>query len=374
MKKIVCFLLLVVLVFPQSAFAQSAKALRPLLPALSKSGVQAAGGKCLSFELGNMYMYLPPAVMSAHGADLWNTHISAQLDPALYGAVSKKNNAYIFKSLQRFTQNYEKFHAHSASIVGRIQSCVYTGDIPYAAYLPKDLKTLYLGEVHGIVPLAEEVTRLIQALPKLYPGRKIYLATEFLPAYEQLPLGADRTVTRPEEIAQLLPDTRRVSVRVLYAAVKAGIPVIGLERENELQNFIVRTTRQKPTDQMYEDFSCSFEGVRLRNKMWAQYLRALRQQEPDALIVVYAGFGHVGYNQDFNLPSMLGGDSFVVLFTVPEYLTLNNPLFIYFREEAAVRAQFHSSPRARLVESWVKPSPYKKILGSDMTVILQSEE
>ncbi len=371
MKKIIFFLLVFGFLFPQSASAQAAKALRPLVPAVSKSGAEAAGG---AFELGNVYMHLPPAVMSVHGADLWNTHISAQLDPALYGDVSVKNNTYIFRSLQRFRENYEKFHAHSSAIASRIRSRVYTGAIPYADYLPKDLKTLYLGEVHGFRHLAEEVTRLIQALPALYPNRKIYLATEFLPAYERLPLGASRAVTRPEEIKRLLHGASRQSSRVLYAAVKAGIPVIGLERETELKNTLMRTTRTIPTETMYEDFSASFEGVRFRNKMWAQYLRALRRQEPDALIVVYAGFGHVGYNQDFNLPSMLGGDAFVVLFTVPEYLTLNNPLFIYFREDASIREQFHASPKARLVENWIKPSPYKKILGTDMTVILRSEE
>ena len=80
---------------------------------------------------------------------------------------------------------------------------------------------------------------------------------------------------------------------------------------------IVRETSSYPTPEMYEEFATSFEGMRFRNRAWSKYLRALRAAEPDALIVVYAGFGHVGYSEDFYLSSLLGGRSFVVLFTTP---------------------------------------------------------
>ena len=357
-----------------TASAQLPKALRAALPAVSAPAARLGAEKCIAFELGNYRVQLPPAVMSAHGIDLWTTHLSSQLDPALYARSSVKNNAHILKSVRRFVRDYERFHIKAADIAGRIESCVLRGEIPYQHYLPQQLQTLYIGEVHEIAGLSDEVADLIRALPSLYPKRSIYLATEFLPAEEQLPAPFSRPITRREELDRLLDGDGRMSSRVLYAAVETGIPVIGLEREQSLLRRIAREIPQTPTWENYEDFAVSFEGMRVRNKMWAQSLRALRNADPDALIVVYAGFGHVGYNKDFNLPSMLGGKSFVVLFTTPEFLSLNNTLFRYFREEAHVRKAFHSSLDAKLVERWTKASPDKKIMGTDLTVILHPQK
>ena len=359
--------------YPQAGWTQAGKAVKSLEGA-SSSRLYEGGLKLPAFQLGNMYLKIPPSVMRAHGLDLQISHLESQLDPTIYSRISAKNDAQILKSLQRFLREYEDFRAHAPQIAAHIDSRVFTEEIPYGSYLPTDLQTLYLGEVHHIPGLAAEVESLIRQLPKIYPNRRIYLATEFLPAYERIPLSMDRTVTRPEEIADLLQGVSRMSTPVLYAALESGIPVIGLEAEWAILKQIMHDTGLYPTEQMYEDYATSFEGMRFRNRIWAQSLRALRQADPDALIVVYAGFGHVGYHRDFTLASKLGGRSFVVLFTVPEYLPLNNPLFRYMRESKTIEQQFNASIEAKLVENWKKNTRLKKIMGSDMTIILHPRE
>lgn len=368
MNKTTCMMTCLSLLLAGSVCAQVP--VKPLLSNEARILLRGGANKAGYFELGNMRLKLPPAVMKAHGADLMLSHLSLQLDPNLYPAYGPKNDARILRSIQRFIDDYGTFHVKAPEIAANIASRVIKGRVPYRAYLPENAKNLYLGEVHNVPGLAEEVENLVRALPAAYPGRKIYLATEFLPAFENIPFSIENVVTDPREIAQLLEGTPRPSTRVLNAALEAGIPVIGLEPEVAILQELVRETSSYPTPEMYEEFATSVEGVRFRNQAWSKYLRALRAADPDALIVVYGGYGHFAYSRDSNLPSLLGGDSFVVLFTAPEFLPLNNPLFRYLRETPAVREQFRSSPGAKLVENWKKDTRLKKIMGTDMTVIL----
>lgn len=370
MNKTTCVMTSLALLFSAAAYAQVPA--KPFLSNQARILLRGGANKAGYFELGNMRLKLPPAVMKAHGADLMLSHLSLQLDPNVYPSYGPKNDARILRSIQRFIDDYGTFHIKAPEIAANIASRVIKGRVPYHAYLPQNAQNLYLGEVHNVPGLAAEIENLVRALPEAYPGRKIYLATEFLPAFENIPFSVENAVTDPREIAQLLEGTPRASTRVLNAALEAGIPVIGLEPETAILQEIVRETSSYPTPEMYEEFATSFEGMRFRNRAWSKYLRALRAAEPDALIVVYAGFGHVGYSEDFNLSSLLGGRSFVVLFTTPEFLPLNNPLFRYLRETPDIRGQFRSSPDAKLVEKWKKDTGLKKIMGTDMTVILHA--
>ena len=63
-----------------------------------------------------------------------------------------------------------------------------------------------------------------------------------------------------------------------------------------------------------------------------------------------------------------------MLFTTPDFLKYNNPLFRYLREDDTICKQFRSSKNAKLVESWKKATPLKKILGADMTVIMPAQK
>ena len=352
-------------------YAQPYKNLKPILSSAVK---KAPASRSAGLNLGNKHIKLPPSVQRVHEFDVNVAYMDMQLNPSIFlPAVSARNNARIFKSLRKFLNDYAQFHENASKIADQLQARVTKGKIPYAAYLPKDLQMLYLGEVHDIPGVAEEVASLLSQLPKLYPNRRIYLATEFLPAYENRPFSLKNAITDPKEIAYLLDGTSRRTSRVLYAAAKHGIPVVGLEEEMGIINEIIRLSNRYPTEEMFEDFVVSFEGIRFRNRAWAKTLRALRAADPEALIVVYAGYGHLGYHRDSNLPALLGGKSFLALFTSTEFLPLNNPLFRYMNESEEILKAFNASPKAKLIESWKKPTRYKKIIGTDMAVILHPQ-
>lgn len=329
--------------------------------------------KKASFSVGKIRVKLPPPVMNKHGKDLFLSHLSFQLDAQLFPRACVKNNARMTLSLKRFAQNYEKFSRQAPAVASLIKSRVVKGALPYGEFLPKELNTLYIGEVHDIPGLANEVRSLVRMLPQLYPNRPIYLATEFLPADEETPFSLGSVITNPRDIARRLKGVKRHTTPVLYEALKAGIGVVGLEEEYALFKKVWQETHTSPSEQMYMDYATSFVGMRFRNQAWARRLRALRAAQPDALIVVYAGFGHLGYHYDSNLPRLLGKEAFVMLFTTPDYLSYNNPFFRYFRESDDILAQFRSSQKAKLVESWKKDTPLKKIMGADMAVILHSK-
>ena len=358
--------------------AQTNKVVKPLLYPYSKTMSGVAQARKNMFELGNFHVSIPLKICALYEEDLFYSHFDLELNPAVYhSAAVAANNAHILNSLQQFLKDYKKFYQNSDQIARNIHGRVFMGKIPYAKYLPQNIRTLYIGEVHGIPELTQELRLFVSQLPKSYPNRRIYFLTEFLPAYEHIELTANQLITNKKEVDRLLGNTSRLSTSVIYAALDAGIPVMGLEPEQALANKLRRIAAAAPSDQfhdVYEEYVVSFEGMRFRNRLWAKRIRALQAADPEALIVVYAGFGHLGYHQDFNLPRLLGGKSFVMLFTVPEFLRINNPLFQYMREHPAIVKSFRASDQAKLVESWKGNSPYKKIIGTDMAVILHAQE
>ena len=365
-----CFALWVAIYFASCGFLfAQGKILSQMPKELLRPGYKKA-----AFQVGNYNIKLPSEIMKRHGQDLFLSRVMYQLDPAVYARTSAKNDARILISLRQFVQDYQKFHSQLPALAANISSQVFKGDIPYEKYLPTDLKTLYLGEVHNIPGVPHEVRALLRALPKLYPHRPIYLATEFVPADEKNPFSLDNVLTQPKQVADYLQGTRRFVRPVLYEAVNAGIGVIGLEEEHALFRKVWREVKSFPNEGQYIEYATSFDGMRFRNRAWARRLRALRAAQPDALIVVYAGFAHVGYHRDFSLPRLLGKDAFVMLFTTPDFLKYNNPLFRYLREDDTICKQFRSSKNAKLVESWKKATPLKKILGADMTVIMPAQK
>lgn len=365
MKRLTCVIAVLSVFLPLQVYAQKkpAKVIKSLL------GVP---DEYVSFVVGNAQVKLPAPMMRVHGEDLMISTVLAHLNNSgVSFRSSAKNDALILRNLQKFTFDYKRFHANGLRIEKKIVSRVFPKDIPYENYLPKDLQTLYVGEIHGEPEIPGEVAKLVFSLKNIYPNRHIYLATEFVPAQEKEPFSLQEALTTPEAIRNALNGVQRPAVRVLNAAVRAGIPVVGLEEEQAIFREVLKETRTIPTLQMYEDYAVSLVGMRFRNRAWAKRLRALRAADPDALIVVYAGAGHLSYNWDFNLPSLVGEKSFVLLYTVPSYLSMNNPLFRYFRESEENIAEFHSFPHAKLVESWKKDTSFKKMMGSDMMVIVK---
>ena len=341
-----------ILLFPLGLGAQPGKAAGKLAPA--------------AFAVENIKVKLPAAVMEGHGAELLQTHIGRQLSLAVYRHLAAQNNRRLIGSLKRFLNQRNTFLKHKAKILANRKIKVHSGTIPYADYLPKDLQMLYVGEWHGVPRIAGEVESLLAQLPAIYPGRRIYLATEFLPVPWKITDWKQRLITQPDELEKI----SAYNTPVFAAALKAGIPVLGLSDQNSIYAFLWKELDRFPTEQMYWDFAISFEGVRQRNLRWAEILRQVRQADPQALIVVYAGNGHVSYYWDFNLDSMLGGKSFVLSLLRPDYPKIDNPFADYFQVPPDSRSLFEASPEAKLVTGWKKDSPLNKLTGADMAVFL----
>lgn len=357
-------MLLFACLLPVCAWAQAGKAAKHLLPALKQNPVKTA-----EFTAFNMKISLPSSVLKNHGADLIRTHLNRKLDPVLYKQLAARNDKRILQSLQRFVQNRKEFLKHKNQIVASRRLRAVKGKISYESYLPKELDTLYIGEWHSIPGIAEEVASLISQLPAIYPGRRIYLATEFLAVDEEANEFIHNLITVPEMLLFPLPSKEKV----FYTALAEGIPLFPLENIDAFADYFYKELGFFPAGKTGFQFAASFEGVRLRNKMWADLLRNLRQRDPEALIVVYAGFGHVGYNIESSLPYLLGGSSFVVSFTQPQNLAYDNPFARYFALPAKLLKQLNTVPDTKLVESWKTPA-YKKLLGADMTVIMPAQK
>ena len=359
------FILFLILLCPVVVLAQPGKAAKRLLPAALKP----RPAEMTAFTAGNMKINLSYSMLKNHGADLIRTHLDRKLEPAVYKHLAAQNDRRMLLSLQRLAKNREIFFKNKNKIAASRQVHAAKGKISYASYLPKDLKTLYIGEWHNIPGVEEEVESLLRQLPNIYPGRRIYLATEFLPSNDWNASVKQKLITTPGQLVLL----SRYRTNVFCTALEAGMTLVPLEDLNRMLGILWSEMNSFPTETIGQKFSISFEGVHLRNQIWMDTLRELRRMDPEALIVVYAGFGHVSYHADSNLPHWLGGSSFVMSFVQPKHLVYDNPFARYLPMPANVLAKFNASPDVKLVESW-KTRAYKKILGADLTVILPSQK
>lgn len=264
-------------------------------------------------------------------------------------------------------------------LVENIESRVYNR-VPYSELLPEDAEVLYIGEVHGVPRVQQEIVTLVKSLREAYPGRKIYLAAEGVPAAFDLDFSTDDLIHTREALLERLrkaADLADVEITemaasssVVMAAVEAGIPVLGLESEGALCRLATPKGREMPTEEEYEQVATSLAGMEFRNRGFAEGIKVLRKADPDALVVVYGGIDHLAYHQLFSVPALVGGKSFVVQVTVPAALAESNPLFRYFKEPEDIRSAFKASPDAKLTEYWKEPSSFNQLLGNDLTVIV----
>ncbi len=170
-----------------------------------------------------------------------------------------------------------------------------------AQQIPADTRYLLLGEVHDVPEIALNVTKLLVQLRKQYPEREILLFTEFLPE---------------KALWRVTTHTTRLSSYILAWDViqSAHIPVLGLEPdfvENNLHTATDQISAQDPGKNIWG----SFEGLRLRNTRWLEFITQAREQYPDALFVIYSGIAHVMYGYPYSLADTLQTDHpFVVTF------------------------------------------------------------
>ena len=176
----------------------------------------------------------------------------------------------------------------------------------------------------------------------------------------------------PQELHKRIePYEDIVMETILQTALQSNMGVFGME---DVQAVIKASTPRGfnfPTIMQYGDYATSLEGMSFRNEIFASRVKELQKMDPDALIVVYGGLGHMSYHEYASLPTLVGGESFVIQYSVPAALITINPLFSYLRQDPHLRNAFRSSKDAKLVEWWKQnPSSYRHLLGNDLTVIV----
>lgn len=360
----------VLCLFVSASWAQAGKALKTLDTAVRRAVVS------VPVKSARTSFSVPSRLYKTYGPDLHNLYFEHTLPAVKYPKLALQNNQLIGQGLKRFEYNEAVFSAHASEIAGLIKSEVYPRRVPYAEFLPKKLDVLYIGEIHGQPRVQEEVKALIKSLKTVYPGRRIYLAAERIPSDGDFAVSEEDFIRDDAALAAALDiqeaelDLLVDSVDVLQTALREGIPVLGLENFGLLLQLSTPKGKEFPTDEEFESFAESPIGMQVRNHSFARRLRALRRFDPEALVVAYGGIDHMAYHNEFSVPSLVKGESFVVQMLVPFALRGTNPLFRHFREPDELRRRFASSPDAKLVESWAEPSSYNQILGNDLTVIV----
>lgn len=325
------------------------------------------------------FKLVPARTLNLYGAELRALRASNQLSRKKYPRLARQNELLLRQSIDLFVRRERLFYEQAPAIARNIKSRVYRS-VPYAELLPENIDVLYIGEVHGVPRVQKEIGTLVKSLRTVYPGRKIYLAAESVPAAYDLDFSVDDLVRGPEVLAERLREVADLTgmkaeellplFSVVQAALEEQIPVLGLESEGSLFQFASPEKGGEPTDEDYEAVVTSLVGMEFRNKGFAQGVSMLRAAEPDALVVVYGGIDHFAYHQPSSVPSLVAGKSFVVQVTVPGALPDSNPLFKNFRESESIRRDFASSPDAKLVEFWKEPTEFNQILGNDLTIIV----
>ncbi|MBO4675831.1 MAG: hypothetical protein J5601_07100 [Elusimicrobiaceae bacterium] len=169
--------------------------------------------------------------------------------------------------------------------------------------IPQNTSYLLLGEYHGMPKVLSTVNSLVRTLRQQQPERKIFLFTEFL-YHTNHPVVNDfyKDMLTDLELDQNL-----------------NIPVIGLEME--LASSHVKVVGERGMFINITDLWATREGLRIRNNYWFNILKKYRAEYPDALFIVYAGIGHLGYTEAHSISHFLPESKTFVISFMPEMYT-----------------------------------------------------
>lgn len=217
----------------------------------------------------------------------------------LYTYLIAKHNPAVRRNISAHVDDFR----HEAT---RIFSSARPADpvIWAADQVPTDTDTLYIGEGHtSWIP--SQLIPLIDRLKTNMNGRELLFLTEFY--------GKDHAMQFNQELDLLKKDT--IFFELWKALAERNIPVIGLE-----PNFVIGSIETTGTDcKVFPSQSPNgrtvwgtLEGLRIRNQHWIKVYNKVRAEHPNALIIIYAGFGHVSYIAPFSLAREIPGKNFVI--------------------------------------------------------------
>lgn len=259
-----------------------------------------------------------------------------------------QNNKMILQASQKML---EKLHwLEQRPLQGKNELEALSGDdlIARLAEQLADEKMIFLGEEHYFPNIHHAVECLLLSLQQLNPQRKIVLFTEFvdLPSGSLPPGKTWQTYYRQAPANQQLPikkeelDNRD---RVDYAPNlfkklwQHNIEIYPLE-DRELHQTLMQAQGTELQG------AASLLAVALRNKSWARTLEAkmkeIRQTDPDALFVVYAGMGHTSWIIPSSLPKFFATENPAVVEISSEFTSDWNTLYPVWTENSPYLASY----------------------------------
>jgi hypothetical protein len=337
------------------------------------NGSLVKGGKQIvqTATLGNMRIKFPPKVARTYQAEIQERFFTSKINAVEYPVLSARNDAKIFSSIIQFKADLVTFQTHAQKIAKNIKSKVYLGAVPYKKYLPQDVDYLYIGEIHHESRIQKEVAQILSQLPAIYPNRPIYLAAEILFANE-IPFSEQEELAYPEEVmrAWLEESAEHQIAPIIRTALDNNIRMVGLDPLMQLMSGAAVDEKVFLSKSDFEDYVSSAEGITFRNTYWSRIIKEIHRRDPSALVVVYGGIDHVAYHNYSAVPSLVGGKGFVLQVLIPPYLPFVNPFFKHFQESSSNYNLFHSSENAKLVNFWIDPKKYNRLLGADLSVLV----
>ena len=252
-----------------------------------------------------------PRMEIAYTRHVINRGFSTKYYPSFKEAEKASIRRAIEQASIRRKESYENASFYSALRLDRFES-----DVAWDNYLPSsldDITYFYVGEIHQNKVVQRELLPLLRTLRRRNPTRKIYLATEYVPdTLLDLPFESRISLsiaTNWEDLKSMQPESYQEKSRFLKDVVEDGFPVVGLDPAIRIKDMLKKEMRGVADEEkalgLMGQFLASRVGVTERNKKWVEHLRDLHAQDPDALIVVHGGGGHLNWFNPDSIPAIL---------------------------------------------------------------------
>ena len=340
---------------------------------------------------------VPPSLAEdAHFFNKSNLFLLSEKNFPNYAGIDEKNAYNNVKFQVKLADDITRFLRKE--FYSSLRTELVGESFPYEKYLPSErIGMIAIGVQHGAA-VEQDAVNWVRAIKRKYPTRHIYFATEYVwdsqsphPSSYLPPLKILRDADQLK--AQLLSEEDFYNYSFLQEVIEEGVPVVGIEPEMSLLAAVGEETGFDLTDELlyirYQQFATSAAGMEFRNKKWVEHLHQIRQQDPEALIIVYGGAEHMSYSSVYSIPRQFEQDNCFTILQIesdgkklisPLLASLEDRLYQQFVRRDASRV----GPDTRYVLTFKEPSEngpippqlsmFKDAIGADVLVVFPSSE
>ncbi len=230
---------------------------------------------------------------------------------------------------------------------------ISSDEINYADLIPAHVRKIFVGEEHSQPAIYRAFEKMVLQYKYKYPRRKLIVLTEFV---------SDRLLPwqkpgRPVKRLEMPWRQNNANFSFFSKLVKAGVTVIGLENVGYMKDHEALITK---SESQYE----SVYGLQERNAHWRHIISYVEEQNPGAVLFIYAGTMHTHYRAPFTLATV-SPQNFVLQLEV-ENLGVDMP-FGYVMQNSPVTQAYGDK---LTVLHWSEKDPvFRTRSGFDVCVI-----